>query len=194
MDLRKAAKKAAASARSSAEELLGEDGIAHLKSLKDDLADAGDQVADFAREVREDCDNDFLRETRGFYANAAKKAQKELQIKQAQTQRQLQQKRAEREKLRRQMQKERERMMKRAFAVLVVIILVTVLMLSAALWFAQNRGGRASAPTPGTTYAAETGNSLPISAGYEKQLADSTACKLFFVTRISSANRLGREA
>lgn len=67
------------SAKARATDLLGADSMDALKSIKDDLKDAGTQVVRVAKEVSEDCDNEVLSNARAFYADAFTKTRKGLQ-------------------------------------------------------------------------------------------------------------------
>ena len=75
-------------AKAKASNLLGSGGMEVLKSLGDDLKDAGVQAAQVAKEVSEDLDNDVLSNARAFYSDAFAKTGRGIRavIKSAQKQ------------------------------------------------------------------------------------------------------------
>ena len=63
-------------ARARADDLLGVDGLEALRSIGNDLKNAGAQVMQVAQEVSEDCDNEVLSNARAFYSDAYAKTKR----------------------------------------------------------------------------------------------------------------------
>ena len=132
-----------------AAELLGDDGVASVKSWGDDAKSAGAQIRQVAKEVSDDCDSEVLRNARSFYAGAYRKAQAGIRknVKAAQrTARQQKAIREERlrlqelERLRRA--EERRRSLKKALILIVCVLAVFLLLISAALSIAEHGSSR----------------------------------------------------
>ena len=79
MELNELTKNVLRSARDKTAGLIGEDGMDALKSFKDDLAGAGEQIRQVAREVSEDCGDDVLSNAKSFYSGKAQAAKREVQ-------------------------------------------------------------------------------------------------------------------
>ncbi|MCR5135649.1 MAG: hypothetical protein K6C12_00925 [Oscillospiraceae bacterium] len=147
MGLFDAAKKAVSAARDMAAEVLGEDGMEQLKSIKDDVVQAGGQVGQFAREVLEDCDNDALSDAKDFYSKAYDRSRDK--VRKAQEKARAEREARERERLR--MREKRLAMLRKGAVILICAIFAAILIISVALWFNQrDRSPKAPAPTPET--------------------------------------------
>ena len=142
------AKNALSAARNAATEVLGEDGMEHLRSLKDDVAQAGGQIRQFAEEVLEDCDNDALEDAKAFYSGTYQKGRDSVR----KARERAQAEREAREKERLALRARRAAMLKRAATVLICVIAAAILIVSAALLVNQ-RLGKEAAPS---VSAAET--------------------------------------
>lgn len=149
-------------ARDKATEILGEDGMEQLKSLKDDVVNAGEQVRQVAKEVRDDCGTEAFDDARDFYSGVAKKTSAGVKENIRKAEEYSRKQKAEREAARRRREAEREakrarnkKLLRRAGIVFLCLILTALLVLSGALWYSQHYGGgRVAEPQTGTVTAA----------------------------------------
>ena len=144
--------------KAKAAELLGDDGVASVKSWGDDAKSAGDQIRLVAKEVSDDCDSELLRNARSFYAGAYRKARAGIRknVKAAkQSARQQKAIREERLRLqeleRRRRVEERRRNLKKALILIVCVLAVLLLLISAALSIAEH--GSSGTPQKNTAAA-----------------------------------------
>ncbi len=133
MGLLDSAKSALSAARDMATEVLGEDGMEHLKSLKDDVVQAGGQVGQFAREVLDDCDNDALDDAKEFYTRAYDRGR--TKVRTAREKARIEREARERERL--ALRAKRLKMLRKAAVILICAIFAAILIISGALWLNQ---------------------------------------------------------
>ena len=133
--------------KAKAAELLGDDGIASVKSWGEDTKHAGDQIRRVAKEVSEDCDNEVLRNARDFYAGTFRKARVGIRRNIKAAQRSAQEQKALRKEMLRQQElaslrrvEERRKNLKRWAVLIVCTLAVLLLLISAALSIAEHSG------------------------------------------------------
>ena len=79
MSSRKQVRRILNAARQKTADILGDDGMDTLKSIKNDLKNAGTNIMQVASEVTEDSDNEVLQNAREFYSGAISKTRKGIQ-------------------------------------------------------------------------------------------------------------------
>lgn len=126
-------------AREKATEILGEEGMEQLKSIRDDLAEAGNQVISFTEEVCEDCENDALKDAKAFYTGAANKVQTDAENAARKAKENAAARKAAREETQRRKREIRKVAAARAVRILICVIIAGIVIVSAAIWSAQHR-------------------------------------------------------